>query len=278
MTETQTRHNATVPAGYAPMMLRRPVPDQLARDVFSIVGYRENGQKLQGSLEMAPLVVPLIISFGEPFEIALGRAPTPGDRYGSFTSGLYPGFVTINSTGRAECIQIDFTPLGAYRFFSLPMHEIANRMVGIDDLGDREVRELRQRLGAESDWHRRFALVEAFLTSRLHEAPLASPAVAFAYDRILCCRGGERVADIAAALGWSRKHLNEQFRTEIGIGAKAVSRMVRFNHALELVRQEARRDWADLAAQCGYSDQAHLVREFRVFSGSSPTMLAPHLG
>ncbi|APH72591.1 helix-turn-helix domain-containing protein [Aquibium oceanicum] len=277
MDETRTRQNATVPAGYAPLMLRRPVRPDLAADVFSIVGYRENGDRLRGSLEMAPLVVPLIISFGEPFEIALGRAPTPRDRYGSFTSGLYPGFVMINSTGGAECIQVDFTPTGAFRFFGLPMSEIANRMVGIDDLADPHIRELRQRLGEEDDWERRFALVETFLIARLRSGPAASPEIAWAYDRILRRRGGERVADIATALGWSRKHLAERFRTEIGIGAKAVSRMARFNRALEIARQEARRDWAGIAADCGYSDQAHLVREFRIFSGSSPTALAPHL-
>ncbi|MEX0407101.1 helix-turn-helix domain-containing protein [Aquibium sp. LZ166] len=277
MDDIRTRQNSTVPAGYAPLMLRRPVRPELAADVFSIVGYRENGDRLQGSLEMAPLVVPLIVSFGEPFEIALGRAPTPRDRFGSFTSGLYPGFVMINSTGGAECIQVDFTPPGAFRFFGLPMSEIANRMVGIDDLADPEIRELRQRLGEEHDWQRRFALVEAFLIARLDGGQAASPEVAWAYDRILRRRGGERVADIATALGWSRKHLAERFRTEIGIGAKAVSRMARFNRALELARQETPRDWAGIAADCGYSDQAHLVREFRMFSGSSPTALAPHL-
>ncbi len=100
------------PFGYE--ICRRPASGRLTGLVDGIVGYRENGHVLHLSAEMAPLVVPLIISFAEPFEIAFGRVPSPSDRYWSFTSGFHPGFVLINSYGGAECVQIDFTPLGAY--------------------------------------------------------------------------------------------------------------------------------------------------------------------
>ena len=99
------------------MMLRQP-GDALHGLVSRILGYQEKGRRLQGSIEAASLVVPLIISFGDPYAIALGRAPGKGDNYASFTAGLYPGHVVIESTGSAASIQIDFTPLGAYRFFA----------------------------------------------------------------------------------------------------------------------------------------------------------------
>ncbi|WP_187970770.1 helix-turn-helix domain-containing protein [Aquibium microcysteis] len=266
--------NSTVPARHAPEFRRRAVREEHRGLVASIVGYRETGFGLSGSVEMAPLVVPLILSFAEPFEIALGRAPSAEDRYGSFTSGLHPGFVTIRSTGGAECIQVDFTPIGAFRFFALPMRAIASRMVTLDELADGDLRDLRLRLAEEPDWERRFDRVEAFLSNRLAHGPKPHAAVAHAYSRILGSGGAVRIGDVARGLDWSRKHLNQRFREEIGLGPKAVARMARFNRVLALAKGDAARDWADIAAACGYADQAHLVREFRDFAGAPPTAVA----
>ncbi len=245
--------------------------------VDGIVGYRENGHVLRLSAEMAPLVVPLIISFAEPFEIAFGRVPSPADRYWSFTSGLYPGFVLINSYGGAECVQIDFTPLGAYRFFGMPMSELASRIVTLDDLADRAIEELRQRLALEPAWERRLDMAEAFVAERFAAARPASAEIAWAYDMIRARHGDIRVRDVAASLDWSRKHLNDRFRAEVGVGPKAVARMARFNRALDLSRRGAGGGWAGIAAEAGYADQAHLVREFREFGGITPTEVTPQL-
>ncbi|MHA6644085.1 helix-turn-helix domain-containing protein [Mesorhizobium sp. A623] len=252
-----------------PFLRRHFCHPELTGLVDRITGYRESGRALHHSVEMAALVVPLVISWGEPFEIAFGRAPTREDTYASFTSGLYPGHVLINSTGGAECVQIDFTPLGAYRFFGLPMHEISGWMVPLDDLADREIAVLREKLGDEPDWDRRLHLTEAFVRERLQRAAPVSPAITWAYEHILWGQGPVRVGDIAKRLDWSRKHLAERFRKEIGIGPKAVARMVRFNRALALARATSGR-WAEIAAECGYADQAHLVREFHEFAGESP--------
>jgi len=156
-------------------------------------------------------VVPLVISFGDPFEIALGRPPAVGDRYGSFTSGLYPGHVLINSTGGAECIQIDFTPLGARHFLNLPMHEISGCMVHLDDLGDPELGQLRSRLGEERSWTLRLDLAERFVRQRLAGAGTGSAGsgVQWAYERILRARGKIRIDGLARTLDCSRKHLEQ---------------------------------------------------------------------
>lgn len=263
------------PSGYE--ICRRPASGRLTGLVDGIVGYRESGHVLRLSAEMAPLVVPLIISFAEPFEIAFGRVPSPSDRYWSFTSGLYPGFVLINSYGGAECVQIDFTPLGAYRFFGMPMSELASRIVTLDDLADRAIEELRQRLAHEPAWERRLDMAEAFVAERIAAARPASAEITWAYDTIRARHGDIRVRDVAASLDWSRKHLNDRFRAEVGVGPKAVARMARFNRALDLSRHAAGEGWARIAAEAGYADQAHMVREFRELGGITPTEVTPQL-
>jgi AraC-like DNA-binding protein len=80
--------------------------------------------------------------------------------------------------------------------------------------------------------------------------------------------GNTRVGALAAALGCSRKHLLVQFREHVGLSPKAVARLLRFNRALGLVERGL--GGAQIARRCGYSDQAHFVKEFRRFSGSTP--------
>jgi AraC-like DNA-binding protein len=253
-----------------PLFIHRQPGPALSGAVARMCGYEEYGRRLVGKVETAALLVPLVISFGAPFQIALGRRPGPGEDYRSFTSGLFPGHVVIDSTGHAACIQIDFTPLGAYRFFGLPMREISERMVKLDDLADRELALLRRRLEDTPDWTTRLDLAEAFVADRLRRGPAVSRAVASAYRELAFCHGNIRISAVAGRLDWSRKHLSQRFREEIGIAPKALARMLRFNRLLDLAALSPRPDWAGLATECGYADQAHLTREFADFAGTSP--------
>jgi AraC-like DNA-binding protein len=274
------RHDVTLPlfddvdtppddgSGY--VLLRHAVPPALAGLVARISGYREAARRPIRMTETASLIVPIIISFGEPFEIALGREPRPDERLGSFTAGLTSGPVRVRSHGAAHCSQIDLTPLGAYRFFGRPMHELSERMVHLDDLDDRTIAGLRDRLGGERSWSRRFALAEAAILPRLASGRGPSEAVAWAYRRIVETGGAIRVGAIAERLEWSRKHLAVRFNQEVGMGPKMIARIARFNRAQALVAAGEGDGWADIAAACGYADQAHLVREFSALAGATP--------
>ncbi len=258
-----------MPAPDGFIMHRREPAPELAGLVQGIYGYRETTTGSFRQIETASLVVPLIVSFGEPWEIALGRAPRPDDRIASFIAGLHGGPVVIHSFGAAHCLQINFTPLGAFRFFGFPMHEIADRMVRIEDLPGCAFSDFVDCLADTSDWDRRIDLAEAFVLERLRAGAGPSNPVAWAYLRILESGGRARIDSLARTIGWSRKHLAARFRVEIGLAPKAVARIARFNRALGLARDH-QTGWADVAAACGYADQAHLVREFRDLAGVTP--------
>jgi AraC-like DNA-binding protein len=255
-------------SGY--VLLRHTVPQALAGLVARISGYRETVRRPIRMTETASLIVPIIISLGEPFEIALNREPGNDDRLGSFTAGLTTGPVRVRSHGAAHCLQIDLTPLGAYRFFGRPMHELTERMVQLDDLEDRTIAGLRERLGAERSWRRRFALAEAAMLPRLAPGGGPSGPVAWAYRRIVETGGAARIGTIAERLEWSRKHLAARFHDEVGLPPKTIARIARFNRAEAMAVAGDGDGWADIAAACGYADQAHLVREFTALAGATP--------
>mgnify|MGYP001232430235 CR=1 FL=1 len=258
------------PQSGRPDWLRRAVRPDLAGLVDDIVFYRETGLPMVGRVEVASLTVPLVISFGAPFSIALGRTPHRGDAIASFAAGLFAGPVIMDSPGTAECVQVNFTPPGAARFFGVPMGELADAMVTLDDLGDRALRELSRRLGDEPDPARRLDLVEAFVLGRIRAGRPCDPAIAWAYRRIVETDGAVRISSLAAELDCSRKHLAGRFRLQVGLPPKTVARMARFQGALALSTRTAAPGWAEIAAACFYADQAHLTREFGAFAGASP--------
>ncbi|MEC9344355.1 MAG: AraC family transcriptional regulator, partial [Pseudomonadota bacterium] len=149
------------PAGFE-IRFHQPSP-AAAGLIARIAGYREHASATLAQREAASLVVPLVISLGSPFSIALGRDPGIGDRQPSFAAGLYAGPVHIVSDGAAECIQVDFTPPGAYAFFGGAVPELTARMVDIDAILGAPVQGLRQRLAETVSWQRRFELAEAFV-------------------------------------------------------------------------------------------------------------------
>jgi AraC-like DNA-binding protein len=256
--------------------LARRMPSQrMAGLISGMTGYREMVRGRFCQRESAPLVVPLIISLGTPFLIALGREPDAADQQRSFAAGLHVGAVYIQSDGGAECVQVDFTPLGAYRFFSGAVVDLAARMIEIGDVLGGEGARLRERLGATCGWQHRFDILEDFISSRATHLP--SPELAFAYRRLAHDRGRTRIATLAEEIGWSRKHLVDRFRSEFGVGPKSLARMIRFHHAFRRAQAGTSSGWAGIAAESGFADQAHLVREFVALAGEPPTAWARRL-
>jgi AraC-like DNA-binding protein len=138
--------------------------------------------------------------------------------------------------------------------------------------------ELRDRLQAASTWDDRFAILDRALLSRVRladERAGTSREVLQAWQRLLRSGGTVSVAELAAETGWSDRHLRAKFRAETGLSPKAAARVMRFCRARRILQRRAlaRESFrlADLAARCGYFDQAHLDREFGLLAGCSPT-------
>jgi len=74
-------------------------------------------------------------------------------------------------------------------------------------------------------------------------------------------------------VGWSRRHLLGRFREHTGLPPKVFARILRFQRAAALMTRPGGPSLCEIALDCGYYDQAHLNRDFREFSGRTPTEL-----
>jgi transcriptional regulator GlxA family with amidase domain len=116
-----------------------------------------------------------------------------------------------------------------------------------------------------------FRLLDRVLSDRLSEPPLRHGAVRAGLDLLVRTRGGAKVRDIARAADLSQRRFTELFTAEVGLTPKLFGRVQRFQHALASSRRAAEVDWANLAVECGYFDQSHLIREFIEFCSLSPS-------
>lgn len=239
--------------------------------VIDYSGYRESGGKPVWRRELPTSFIPLIINFDAPFTIR--DRPAGEVRFGSFTAGVYARPVIVGSTGSAYCLQVNFSPLGALRFFRLPQSEIAGRTLPLDDLLCSGGKLLVSELHDAPDWPRRFGLLDRFIAARFDAARAPHETVRQVWHGLVESRGAVSVGTLAQAAGVGRRHLAKLFRAEIGATPKTMARILRFEHARDMAKNVPRLGWADLAYAAGYADQAHLVREFRELSGLSPTDL-----
>lgn len=186
----------------------------------------------------------IVLNRGDPFRHE-GRVQPP-----AMVVGQMPRFMEIEATGAVDLVGIRFRPGGLRRFLGASMSEFTGTWADLRDV-DRGLR--RDLLGARGP--------EEALLARLRPA---DGAVAAAVARI---EGGEqRMERVARALGIHPRRLERLFAREVGLPPKTLARIVRFQGVL---RRSG--DWAALAQECGYYDQAHLIRDFREFAGEPPT-------
>ncbi|GAB3745307.1 hypothetical protein GCM10027598_81730 [Amycolatopsis oliviviridis] len=188
--------------------------------------------------------------------------------------GLRDRPLRVEQAGAWRGIVVTLTPLGSYALFGIPLRELTNSAIAAVDLMPSG--PLTERLAEAADWPERFRLLDEYLMSRLARGPELAPAVRYAWDRLSA--GRVRVDALAEEIGWSRQHLNARFREQIGLNPRTIGRIARLNRVLALLNRAASLSWAEVAHLGGYSDQAHLVREFRALTGCSPTEVGKPAG
>jgi AraC-like DNA-binding protein len=194
-----------------------------------------------------------------------------------FVAGMMSRAHRVETAQPTLTVAVRFLPGAARVFFDLPLHLLQDGHPALDELWPRhEAEALAAALWErEQSVRRRLSTLQRALLARLlahPDAAGASPAgrLARAAVRLLDDAGGTvRIDELARTLGVSRQHLALQFREQVGLAPKArPAGAGRRRHAGPQV------DWAQLALDCGYYDQSHLIHEFRLFADETPERFA----
>nr|WP_221333028.1 helix-turn-helix domain-containing protein [Nocardia transvalensis] len=259
------------------------MPDpRLRAFVRGYEGYRLRGFEPGTHVGMPGTVLTVIVTIDEPLWLPVSPHPQQGPgHWETIASGLTVRPCTIAHSGFQHGIQLAVTPLGARALLGVPVAELGSWVIDLADLVGADARELRERISATDDWSRRFAIMDEILLRRAAEAAIDAN-LWRAWQLLTAGSGQARVGEVAADIGWSRRHLAGRFAAEFGITPKDAARLARFQASHRLLRSVVSEPGAPkpsrtavsiagVAASVGYYDQAHMAREWRELAGMPPS-------
>jgi AraC-like DNA-binding protein len=213
--------------------------------------------------------VELILNFGEPFSQHETDRHFVQPRH--FLVGQMTGPILISPTGVVDLIGIRFHPGGTVPFVRTPMQEITDQVTELSGIVPGLERQL---LSASIDLKilaKRVAAIEGVLIDNLIRSKPHSQTLALA-AKVVEYRGLISVDQLAQNAGLSARQLERRFLNEVGLGPKLLSRIMRFQQVFRAV-ENCEGAWAPVAVECGYYDQAHLIRDFNQFAHQTPAVL-----
>jgi AraC-like DNA-binding protein len=233
----------------------------------------------EAPLPHADLVYPVpaqaapILEFilADPFEIHWCERPLVEATPAAVLIGLQTHRrVRLVTKGTLETFCIVFQPAGVFRLFRLPCAELTNHDHDARAVIGPIVTEFHDRLGGCRSFEARARVADRLLLGRCLARPGGDP-VSAAANEILRRHGRVHIAGLASRVGLSLRQFERRFTHQIGMRPKLYARIARFEAALDSRARSTSKSWTDVAHECGYHDQMHLIHDFEEFSGETPT-------
>jgi AraC-like DNA-binding protein len=250
-------------------------PPRSAPGVTSMVGYRSVSSPGELHRGMPSSTLTFIVSLDDGVEAAETAEALPTARPNPvLLGGLHVAAAHVRQRPGQSGVQVAVHPLAARALFGVPSVELhAVGLDGVAVLGRSAIR-LRDRVSEASRWDDAFGWIAGYLTQRYSGDLGVRPEVVRAWQLLHRSGGRVPVGVVADQLGVTGRHLTTLFQREVGRSPKTVARLMRFERATAQISDSVRRrgtvDLAAVAAGTGYSDQAHLSREFAGFAGVPP--------
>jgi AraC-like DNA-binding protein len=180
--------------------------------------------------------------------------------------------------GQPEIMGVQFKPGGAYPFFGPSAREFADGHVSLEDIWGANAERLHQRLVEAPDPDMKISILGRALVDAAPSSIEHDPAVAFALDRFARAPLTASVGATAKDADVSHKRFIRLFTEEVGMSPKLFLRIGRFHRLLGHVSRVPGVYWAEIAADHGYYDQSHFIRDFRDFTGMTPSVYLARRG
>jgi AraC-like DNA-binding protein len=188
----------------------------------------------------------------------------------SWLSGPHSDFIIIDTARDASMIGAHFRPGGANAFFGLPLSELRNSVVDLENFWNSGAQSVRDQLLEAPNPAAKFRILEEALLQHWRRDSSHHRAVLHALERFTGEPQSMTIAKATAEIGLSPRRFIQIFTEQVGMTPKVFCRVRRFQCALGEIQQSRRPVWADVAYGCGYYDQAHFINDFKAFTGITP--------
>jgi AraC-like DNA-binding protein len=187
--------------------------------------------------------------------------------------GIQTNAVTWRIYGGTQKFGIRLKPETFLLLFGLPVANLYQKYAGIESLMGTRFQWFINMLKDAPDTIARIAIVESFLYKKLAMRKTADSQLTQAIRKIWKEDGNISTASLSKSVYLGERQLQRLFKNAVGISPKLYSRIIRFRSAYEQAQSGKSPGWADVAYNFGYTDQAHFVKDFKSFTGLTPTAL-----
>jgi AraC-like DNA-binding protein len=177
----------------------------------------------------------------------------------------------LSMSGSVHVFNILFQPTGLHQLVGVDMNSLIDRDPAASDVFGTSAVRLGDVVRSAPDFFARVRAVEQWLDGVMEKRARSNEAVYHASTLLINTAGRIRIDDLVRQAGMSASQLQRLFSKQVGMTPKGYARLVRFDRALVARRNARERSWTDILHELGYFDQAHFIREFRTFTGISPT-------
>lgn len=182
----------------------------------------------------------------------------------------------VRSMGTNTMLGVRFFPHSAACFLREKMDLFNNQVLDLGAISGRPVQLLYERLQETGSWDQRIEIVEAYLLNQLSlsEQNLGKiTVISNVMNEFRSTTFFDNIDNVASRYGISARYLQKLFLQYTGLTPKLYNKVNRFQHSLRLIT-EKETSLTSVAYDCGYFDQSHFIREFKSFTGLTPSAYA----
>lgn len=187
-----------------------------------------------------------------------------------FVIGQLTQPLEIEATGRTGIFAVRFHPQGFLPFAVMPIKEMENRAISLENLFGENGKEIEQEILNANSTLSRINLIGQFLLKELTDPETIDFIVRSTVETILTANGQLSVADLSEQVSISRRQLERKFTSAIGLSPKQLSKTVRLQTSLKMLLSNKHTNLTDVAYEGEYYDQSHFIKDFKEFTGLTP--------
>jgi AraC-like DNA-binding protein len=185
-----------------------------------------------------------------------------------------PLYIDTQHDAFTQTIGIEFNPKGAYRFFRFNLGNVKNDIIQFDDVLGMPGKQLQEQIANTGTVKGKIAVLQQFLITTLLQNS-SDQIFEYCAEKIISSKGAITVKELEKKTGYSSRWLNMKFVEKIGVSPKSLASIIRFRECYQVftsahIKEMLRNDYYDY-----YHDQSHFIKNFRQFTGLSPSGIVP---